>query len=74
MLRNSSNFPFLNTLVCGLYTFVCLLIEPPSYMFRDYITVSCLLFFLIYQFIWQNFNVLVISRFQWLISAEGEIT
>jgi hypothetical protein len=28
----------------------------------------------IFYFIFQNSNVLVISRFQWLILAEGEIT
>jgi hypothetical protein len=40
-------------------------------MFHDAITVSsCFLNFIIF---FQNSNVLVISRFQWLISAEGEI-
>jgi hypothetical protein len=38
---------------------------------RDSITVSCLLAF---YFIFQDRNALVISRLQWLISAEGEVT
>jgi hypothetical protein len=42
-------------------------------MFHDSITVPYLLDFLFYEFIFQNSNVLVISRFQWLISAEEEI-
>jgi hypothetical protein len=57
------------TLQLNLYTY------KYNYVFHDSITVSYLLvFFLILLNIFPTSNGPVINRFQWLISAEGEIT